>query len=161
VTAFPGVHSSYLWKNVAITLWFGPATVESLPVYEQGCKRFCEKYPGGVSSVHIMVPGGSSMPTAEARAELSRIIRSFGHHTVGVGVIIPGSGFWASALRSMVTALAMLAPRGFGLQIFGDHETLSEWLAPLHSARTSVPVQPAELRWALDAALRSGTRAAA
>lgn len=161
LSAFSGVHASYGWKNLAITLWFGPATLESLPVFERGCKAFCDAHPEGVSSVHIMVPGGSSMPTQEARTELARIMREYAHTAAGAAVVIPGAGFWASALRGLITALAMLAPRGFALQIFGELPDVAAWLAPLHQSHTGCEISAHELLHALTLVERAGTAAAA
>jgi hypothetical protein len=160
-SAYPGVHSSFVWQNVAITVWFGPATMQSLVVFEKGCKSFCAQHPEGVSSVHIMVPGGTSMPTAEARARVGSIMRENAQRTVAAATLIPGNGFWASALRSMVTAILLLAPRSLAFRIFGDLESLAAWLAPLHSQGTGVNVQPHELFRALRFVHRSALRAAA
>ena len=160
-SAFPGVHSSFVWQNVAITVWFGPATMQSLVEFDKGCKSFCGKHPEGISSVHIMVPGGTSMPTAEARTEVGRIMRENAKHTTACATLIPGNGFWASALRSMVTAILMLAPRSLAFRMFGDMESLAQWLAPLHSRGTGVVVQANELYRALRLVHRSALRAAA
>ncbi|HET8937025.1 MAG TPA: hypothetical protein VFN67_26465 [Polyangiales bacterium] len=149
VSAYPGVHSSFVWQNVAITVWFGPATMQSLVEFDKGCRSFCGKHPEGISSVHIMVPGGKSMPTAEARAEVGRIMRENAKTTAAAAALVPGNGFWASALRSMVTAILMLAPRSFAFRMFGELSELADWLAPLHSHGTGVEVQPVDLLRAL------------
>lgn len=161
VSAYPGIHASYLWQNLAITLWFNAATMDSLARYAEGGARFCGNHPEGISTVHIMVPGGKSMPTAEARAELGRIIRELSQNAVAAVAIIPGSGFWASAMRGLVTAVAMLAPRGFNLQTFASISQAAQWLAPIHSSGTGVRVESAELERILEHALRVGTAAAA
>lgn len=160
-SAFPGVHTSFVWQNVAIHVWFGPATMQSLVEFDRGCKSISGKHPEGISSVHIMVPGGTSMPTAEARTEVGRIMRENAKHTTAAATLIPGNGFWASALRSMVTAILMLAPRSLAFRMFSDMESLAEWLAPLHSRGTGVVIQANELYRALRFVHRAALRAAA
>ena len=154
LNSVPDVYSAYLWKNVAITLWFGAATTESCVSLERGCRKQAAEHPQGLSLVNIMIPGGRSMPGAAVRAELSRILRDHSQHAAAIAVIIPGSGFWASALRSMVVALSMLRPRDMQLSIFGSAPPLVEWLLPLHAARTGVQLQAAELLAALREAER-------
>lgn len=154
LNSVPDVYTAYLWQNVAITLWFGPATLESCVILERGCRKQAAEHPEGLSLVNIMIPGGRSMPGAEVRSELTRIMRDHTQHAAAVAVIIPGSGFWASALRSLVVALSMLRPRDMQLQIFGSAPPLVEWLLPLHAARTGVQLDAAELLSALREAER-------
>jgi hypothetical protein len=163
VSSFPGIYSSFAWKNIGITFWFGPVTLESCNPYERGCRAQIEQHPEGLSSVNIMVPGGSSLPSAEARAEIGRIVRDLGKHAAAMPIIVPGTGFWASAMRSLVAALAMMRPRETQLQVFGTARELAEWLPPIHVARTGVQLQAAELLSVLQAAERmaAATRAAA
>jgi hypothetical protein len=161
VSSFAGVHCAFVWKNVAITVWFGPATMASLAVFEKGCRSNCAQHPEGISSVHILVPGGRSMPSAEARAQVGRIMRENAQSTVAAAALVPGDGFWASALRSMMTAILMLAPRSMAFRMFGDLDQLAQWLGPLHSRATGVVVEPSELLRVLQYVQRSALRAAA
>lgn len=101
------------------------------------------------------------MPTAEVRARVGRILRENAEHTVAAATLIPGNGFWASALRSMVTAILMVAPRSMAFRMFGDLESLAEWLAPLHGQGTGLSVQASELHRALRFVHRSALKAAA
>jgi hypothetical protein len=157
LNSVPDVYTAYIWKNVAITLWFGPATLESCAILERGCRKQAAEHPEGLSLVNIMIPGGRSMPSAAVRSELARIMREHTQNAAAIAVIIPGSGFWASALRSLIVALSMLRPREMPLQIFGSAPPLVEWLLPLHAARTGLQLEAAELL----AALRQAEREAA
>ncbi|MEY4578687.1 MAG: hypothetical protein RL701_3390 [Pseudomonadota bacterium] len=145
----PDVYTSYAWNNVFFLLWFGPITRESLETFEKGCKVIRERYPQGVSTVNVMIPGGRSFPTAEARAEFSRIMHEYSGLLACSAVVMRGTGFWASTLGSVVTALSMLAPRQFKLRIFNAFAPAVEWLCGLHEARTQVTLDPAQLMVAL------------
>jgi len=161
LNSVPEVYSAYIWKNVVITLWFGAATLESCASLERGTRKQTAEHPEGLSMVNIMVPGSRSLPGAAVRAELARIMREHATHAAAIAVIIPGSGFWASALRSVVVALSMLRPRDMQLSIFDSAPPLAEWLAPLHGARTGVQLAAAELLGVLREAEREAAAARA
>ena len=148
LTRIPGVISAYMWKNVAIALWFGPLSVADVPAFEAGCKVNTKQHPEGVSMINIMIPGAKSLPTAEARQELGRIMREYQSSSAEVVVVIPGAGFWPSAVRGLVTALSMLAPR-YRLHIAGNFLEVAEYLPEPHRARTGVELDPKELLRAL------------
>lgn len=149
VNTVPDVYSVYTWENVAFMFWFGPPTLESCAVLERGSQKQHAEHPEGLSLVNVMVPGGRSMPSAEVRTEITRIMRESTKNAAAIGVIIPGTGFWASALRGMVLALSMMRSRQLPLQIFADATELAEWLVPIHGERTGVRFQAAELVRAL------------
>jgi hypothetical protein len=160
-SAVDGVYTAYLWNNLSIVLWFDAATLESIVAFENSCRERVQQFPHGLSSVHVMVPGGKSMPTAEARTELSRVIRDYAQYSAATAVVIPGAGFWASALRGMVTALAMLARSTVKPRICSDFADVAAWLPELHEQRTGVRLEPAELLRALQEAERAGVKAVA
>ncbi|MET0390851.1 MAG: hypothetical protein ABW321_33065 [Polyangiales bacterium] len=144
-TVIPGVYSAYVYKNVSILVWFGPMLMEDVATFEQGCQAMCEIHPEGVSSVNIIVPGGRSMPTAEVRSELTKVLARYSPHTAGAAVVIRGDGFWASALRGMIIALSLLLPRRRHFQIFGSLDAAAEWLPALHAEKTGVTIGSDEL----------------
>ena len=156
----PGSHRGYLWKNIAITVWFSGPTLESLRSFEQGSRQIIAEHPEGLSSLTILVPGGG-MPTAEARRELSRILDTQAPHLAASAVVMRDDGFFASALRGLLTALRMLRRHAIPQQIFSDYEPAAKWLLSLHTARTGAKIDPLELVAALeqiDAACRATPR---
>lgn len=148
-----GVFSAYGWRNVAITLWFGPATVESVKAFEDICQRCVDAFPAGGASVHIMIPGGKSLPSAEARSELARVFSKYAAYSATTAVVIPGTGFWAGALRSLVTAFSLVAQLANKPQVFADIHAVSEWLPASHTERTGIAVTSRELLAALRVAV--------
>lgn len=142
----PGIYSAYIWKNVVLTFWFSGATLESCKPYEEGCRACAAEHPEGVSTINVMVPGSRNFPEPEARVELSRILRQYGKSAAAIAVVIPGTGFWTSAVRAVVAALTMVKPRELPMQVFGGPAELAVWLAPLHGERTGVRVEATELQ---------------
>lgn len=51
---------------------------------------------------------GTKMPEMGARSAAAKMIEDIGDRFRGMHVVLQGSGFWASALRSAITGLAML-----------------------------------------------------
>ena len=135
-TSVPGVYRAFLWHNVVISVWLSPVTEEVIPVLEQGCRLRAAAHPEGMSTVQIIVPSGGGLPSSEARSGFSRIAREYGHLSPVNAVVIPGSGFWASAQRGLVTAFSLLTPRGSRLRMFA---TMPEARAALAAARPGRP----------------------
>lgn len=57
---------------------------------------------------------GTKMPEMGARRAAAKMIEEIGERFRGMHVVLHGSGFWASALRSAITGLSML---------MGNHST--------------------------------------
>lgn len=148
-TTIPGIYAAYVWKNVAISLWFGAPAFEDVATYEQGCRERYDQCPHGLSTIHIMVPGGTSMPTTETRSELARVLHEYSQLAAAAAVVIPGTGFWTGALRGLVTTLSVLAETAVKPQICSNYDEVCEWLPAIHEAKTGVALDPAELLAAL------------
>jgi hypothetical protein len=57
-----------------------------------------------------------------------------------LAVILGGTGFWVSAMRSVVTGLRAVAPRVLDLRVHGKFEELLEWFPAEHLKRTGVNI---------------------
>ena len=67
-------------------------------------------------------------------------------HIAGVGVLLSGGGFWASALRSALSGILQNLPTArIPLRFFGAPEPLAEWLAPIHEHKTLTRLDPVTL----------------
>ena len=156
----PGKYAAYLWKNIAIIVWFDGPTLESLRSFERGSQEMIAEHPEGLSSINILVPGGR-LPTPAARRELSRILDAHAPHHAGSAIVMRGDGFFASALRGLLTALQLLQRKTIPQQVFSDYETAVTWLLRLHAVRTTETLDSTELLAALrqvDAVCVSNTR---
>jgi hypothetical protein len=147
--AVAGTFALYSWKNLQFMLWFSPATVESMEVYGRLDATARERHPNGVSFVHFMVPGHFQLPSPEARAAFMEIAKRNIAWIAAIAVVIPGDGFWASAIRGMITALRVLGPRELQMRIHSSTDEIPDWLPAVHSERTGVPLAANELARAL------------
>lgn len=149
----PGIHRVMGWRNIAMVAWRGrpngPATRELGNI----TKRLLDALgtETKISYIHL-VPVGLGLPDSDGRAALHEITNSYGQHTACVGVIVSGSGFWASAVRGIVTSVQVIAPRSVELRIHGDSSQLLEWFPSEHELRTGVAIQGAELRLTIEQA---------
>lgn len=155
VGSYPGVYQVQLWKNVSICAWVGRATqpgAEELIGITQrtiaalgATQRF--------SIVHL-VAEGIELPDGGARGVLAQILKDYADHLGCSAVVLGGSGFWASAMRSFITGLRVVAPRTFDVRVHGEIEELREWYPAEHEKRTGVPIDPASFVAELERAKR-------
>jgi hypothetical protein len=138
-------HASYSWKNVVISFWFGPSTLDALATRDAKLEALCALHPQGISTIDVVLPGKFALPSPEVREELSRFVQKYAPHVVASALILLGSGFWASAVRGAVTAVTMLSRREQKPQIFGAPRAAADWLAPVHLERTGVAFDAEEL----------------
>jgi predicted nucleic acid-binding Zn ribbon protein len=127
LSAKTGAYAFYRWENVAINLWASQPTATAVTVMTELTERSVSECPGGIASIHC-VEEGVGLPTAEARVGLGELAKSYPKHVICVGVILQGSGFWASATRSALTGIMLLAPRSFALRFFGDPSELCAYV---------------------------------
>lgn len=130
-----GDYAFYRWHNIAINVWRSHPTGQSVDVLARLTADSFRKYPEGLSSVH-WIDEGAGLPTAEARTGLSDIAARYERHLLCVGVLLRGSGFWASAVRSALTGIVLLTPKRFPLRFFADVTPLASFVAHEHLQRT-------------------------
>lgn len=153
----PGIYTSFLYKNVVITLWFNALTLECIPTLEMQYKRLHEGFPMRVSEVQIMVPGGTRLPSMAARAAYKRLSLTITQTVVASAVVILGEGFIASALRSLLIAFTVAGSRSATFRIQASALEVVTWLPETHEQRTGVKIDPHELLSAIHLAMESRT----
>jgi hypothetical protein len=65
-------------------------------------------------------------------------------------VIVSGSGFWASAVRGIVTSVQVVAPHSIDLRVHANSAELLSWFPREHELQTGVAIQAAELQRELE-----------
>ena len=138
----------YGWRNMTFVVWTGSASAENVGLLDEISAKVRDQHPEGLSGVHI-VRGGTPLPSSQAREALVRLANAYANDLAAVGVVIGGSGFWASTMRSVVTAMRVLASRAYEMRIHGTVDEIVDWLPAVHAKRTGVTLDPAELLQAL------------
>jgi hypothetical protein len=70
------------------------------------------------------------IPDAEVRDASSRLMRELSPYLLAGATVIDGGGFWASAVRSFLTAVYFVAKQPCPTKAFGSVEEACEWLGP-------------------------------
>jgi len=153
--ADPGIVMVYGWQNMTFAIWRAPASASSIELLRRLGALLHERYPQGISSVHVLAPGQTQLPSADVRAGFVRLINEHADWLGGNAVVIASSGFWASAMRSVVTAMRVLGPRTLELRIHSRLDEVAQWLPASHLKRTGVKIEPDELLRALRQAERT------
>lgn len=132
------------WHNVLIAIWTTQGTGPLAQKLGEYARPFSKAHPEGFSNVHI-IGKKPPLPTSEAREKLLSLMSDFADNVACIGTVLEGSGFWASAVRSFIVGLRLVAPRTFEMQTYASVPELIKWLVPPHAARTGVALDPVEL----------------
>jgi hypothetical protein len=146
----PGAFMFGSWRNVFIGIWESQATMAAVDRMVKATDAMSELHPTGRSTIHIVVHG-AGLPSAEVRTHFVDVLKKNADQIACVAVVVGGTGFWTSALRSFVTGLRWLAPRTFHFRMFTTIEELSRWLPDEHNKRTGIEVDPRQLVKVVDA----------
>jgi hypothetical protein len=156
----PGTVSIGLWKNVIFVLWERRATAPAVARLARASTVLAEAEPEACrSTVHIILDG-AGLPTPEARAGFIDLMKEHAARLVCVAVVVGGTGFLASALRSFITGMRWASPRSFDFRLHGSINEVTKWLPDEHLKRTGEPIDGQRLKQALSAWAERGTRPA-
>jgi hypothetical protein len=147
----PGTCYAGAWANVAVTLWVSRGTLPAAERVARVSEELRAQFPNGVSSIHL-IREGAALPTSEGRERLIKLMNVGAEQLACVGIVVGGSGFWASAIRSLVTGMRAVSSRAYQLKLAGSIGEIVDWLPALHNKRTGSAITAAELQRALEAA---------
>lgn len=143
--AVPGTCAFRRSGNVVAHVWRGQMTDDIARRFVEVNEVVLRAHPEGVSFVS-WIQEGAALPTPGARKITSEIMARYSSVIACIAVVMEGSGFWASAMRSAITGIGLLAKGEF---IMRSHRTIGEvgmWFPEHHRSRTGVSVTSAELR---------------
>jgi hypothetical protein len=135
------------WRGIGIVVWATQATALHAQEMAKLSEEIGKTHTRG-SNVSLAV-NRAPLPTYEARRALHELTLRYEKNIICSATLIEGTGFWASAVRSLVTSLHLVGRWSFDLKTFSDIDTLSEWLAPIHTRATGTCIEPKELAGAL------------
>ena len=139
-----------LYRNVLILGWYGKANVEAAQEFGTLAESaLMQSRQAMISTVH-WIDRAVGIPDSPTRDALLKVGNDFRERTACVAAIIVGDGFWASAMRGVVTGLVVLAPRTFAMRTFASAREVLEWLPAEHAERTGVDLDHDVLRAAIE-----------
>ena len=135
----PGAFRFYKWKNLLLVMWLGESGVSAIQRLGQAVVALQQEHPAGTSAVHFLNTN-VKLPDAETRSALVQLSDQHAERLGAVAVVLAGSGFWASTMRSVVTAMRVLTARAYEMRIHGQLEEVADWLPAEHAKRTGVTI---------------------
>jgi hypothetical protein len=146
-------YAFYRWENVAINLWASQPNAPAVQTLAKLTERSAQECPNGIASIH-WIAQGAGLPTPEARAQLAEIAKRHDKHLLCVGILLRGDGFWASAVRSALTGIVLLAPRAYQMRFYAELTPLSRFVSEQVQQRTGEAHDASRLLATLEQALR-------
>jgi hypothetical protein len=144
------------WQNVRIAVWARQATGPALERLDKITHEMVRVWPNGISSIHVArgdlrmssappPPMAERLPTSEARVGFKSLMERYAQLAC-VAVLIEGSGFGASALRSVITGMRIESLRTLPMRLCATIDEVVEWLPAEHHKLTGVRLEPEKLR---------------
>lgn len=136
------------WRNVLFVAWASPSTLSLIDELRQLMTRVTAKH-AKISLVHIMF-GAIPLPNKEARAGFAALAKDFEARTDHTAVLVGEAGFWASAVRSVMTSFLLNKRGAPKLNLLGSVAETARWLASGHCVSGGVLVDAGELKQAIE-----------
>jgi hypothetical protein len=141
----PGRFYIASWNNVLMVRWESAADSAAVERLAKVSKALAAaQLQTRRSNVHI-IADGAGLPTPTARAGFIELMKQHGDRLACVAIVVGGTGFLASAMRSLMTGMRLLAPRSFNYRLHGSTDEVVEWLPAEHLARTGEEIDSRRL----------------
>jgi hypothetical protein len=114
------------YAHVHMCLYRGDLTLELLELANGFHRRLVQKH--GRTAIFGVARTSLALPPQEVRERGAALIRENASHVDGAVVVLPGEGFWASAVRSIVTASFIVARQPYPSHCAKSAEEGASWL---------------------------------
>jgi len=146
------------YRNISIAVWVGQATRLAVEGLLEAQKKLVALHPNGHSAVSFILDGLPA-PEPEAQALISRVFEARSQISC-LAIILEGSGFWASGLRSMLNNYHRQAGGPAALKVATSLDSVVTWFSEEHKKGTGVELLPKPLLSILANARQEGERLA-
>lgn len=131
----PGVCAIGVRQNLTVIVWWTQATAPAVERVARLTRDVCAEHRA-MSNIHL-IRDGALVPTSQARTGFVQMMRDHADQLSNVGVVVGGSGFWASMMRSAITGMRFVSPQTFELRLHGRAHEILNWLPRAHELRCS------------------------
>ncbi len=114
------------YEHVQICVWRKAPTVHALEVVQRTGEALSAANPGGIGIMGVAEEGMPIMGSEERRMSI-KMLSETAAHVAFYGCVIEGDGFWASAARSTMTAICLVARPSYPFRIFRYPGDASTW----------------------------------
>jgi hypothetical protein len=124
----PGCSVLTFGGEVVISLVRTEMTIEGLAASVNAARRLALRNRHGVGSLAVVAPN-VSMPGPELRHAINQAIKDSRQYTCCAAQVLRGTGFWLSAVRSLLTAIELIHPGDLPRRTFDDVPIAARWIA--------------------------------
>ena len=132
------------YRNVLVAIWGAAGTATTAGCFADLSSSLERANRSGFSSLHVIVQG-AGLPDAATREVLGDVLTRSGKKMGCLGVVIDGDGFWASAIRSFLTGIKIIARRPYKSHYAATIGELARWVPVPHAAKTGVQLSSEEV----------------
>lgn len=126
------------WRNVFLTHWSAPVSLEGLQASEEGSFDLASRHD--TVMVLNVVEYGLEIPSQEVRRKASSVVGATAGHVSAAATVLPGEGFWASAARAAVATITLLSRASHAHRVFATTSDAARWVHP-HVLPDHTPLQ--------------------
>jgi hypothetical protein len=126
------------WRNLVIVVWSGTVTVPALRSVETASRDVLQRFPQGNCAVSLTLEE-TPMPGAEVRRVGSELARDLGPRSLASATVIEGSGFFASAARSVIAGVMLVSGVRATQRVFSSIDEVGGFIAPHIAAGRATP----------------------
>jgi hypothetical protein len=132
------------YKNVSVFVWGTQATLPLVDRLAAVGEHLRKSYPGGNSTVHVILKDVAP-PDGDVRAKLQMLTERYASKLACNAAVIEGGGFWASAMRGLITSFHWLKGRRFKSCTCATLDEVAAWMPGPHLEMTSIELDTTEL----------------
>ena len=114
------------WRDVVMWVGSGEANEQEIGRLHDTLNSITPT--GGKMGLLLWLPHRAAAPTGPGRARAARLFRDVGPNLTAFAVITEGGGFWASAIRSIITGLNLATRNSFAFKAFPSLDLAAPWL---------------------------------
>jgi hypothetical protein len=107
-------------------------TLEAVDAMARGMTKLVQRF-GKLSSLSLVDRKSGPNTSSEARDGITDVVRKHAQNITGAAVVCEGTGFRATAIRSIVTAIHMASRASHSSKVFSEAAPAIEWLASTRS----------------------------
>jgi hypothetical protein len=138
-------HVTFSWGPLLGTVWKVETVVSAVEQLRDILHSLAASQPSKKVGVLTIIAADAPLPSTEARSALVNLFRGSAEMVVCSAVVFEGSGFRASAVRSVATGLALLARQPFPHRIFSNTRGAFEWTDSEMERDTGISLGVAQL----------------
>ena len=124
----PSVETSFRAESLQrlhVSVWSAAPTGDDVARLESEVEAIVSRY--GSASILLVVEPTSPVAGEEARTRAVKMLRKLGTNVDSVALVVEGTGFWAAAVRSMFSGLALILRPSFEWRLFATVEPATLW----------------------------------